>query len=136
MGATGSSFKTVDNVPGTLVAGTLVHSKSDGTYTNAAADGVATGISLGRDLSDIARSAICRRGTQVPLKLTSGFNPTVGAQVTIDDVTGLGKAAGSGVTGYNAIFATGRVGGSGANNGIDEDGNAVGVALIDFPGGL
>lgn len=136
MGATNSSFKNVDNVLGSLVAGTLVHSKSDGTYTNAAADGTAIGISLGKDLSAIGRTAVCRRGVGVPLKLTDGFDPTIGAQVTIDDTTGLGKAAGSGVTGYNAVFATGRVGGTGQNKGIDEDGNAVGVALIDLPGGV
>lgn len=136
LGTTKSSFKTVDNVPGTLAAGTVVHSKSDGTYTVAIADGSAIGVSLGRGLSDIARTAVVRRGTGVPIKLTAAFDPTIGTQVNISDTTGLAIAAGAGATAVNATYATGRVGGTGQNKGLDEDGNAVGVALIDFPGGL
>jgi hypothetical protein len=136
MGATSSSFKTVDNVPGAIAAGKVVHSKSDGTYTVAIADGVAIGVSLGRSLSDTNRTAVCRRGTGVPILLTSGLNPTIGTQVHIDDTLGIAKASGGGATGVNAVYATGRVGGSGQDKGIDEDGNAVGVAMIDFPGGL
>jgi hypothetical protein len=104
--------------------------KSDGTLSKAAADGEALGISLGKDLSDTDKIAIVRRGLKVPLLLTDSFEPTVGAQVTIDDVTGIGKAAGSGVTGVNATFA------SGVLTGIAEDGIEVDVALIDMPGGL
>lgn len=136
LGTTQSSFRTIENVPGDIAAGLCVHSKSDGTFTTALADGVGIGISAGKSLSDISRTAVVKRGTMVPLILTDGFNPTIGAQVTIDDVTGMGKAAGSGVTAYNAVFASGRVGGSGQNKGIQEDGTSVGVAYIDFPGGL
>lgn len=136
LGATKSSFKTVDNVKGSLAAGTLVRSKSDGTYTNAAADGAAIGVSLGKDLSDIGRTAVVRRGTGVPIKLTAEFDPTLGTQVNVSDTTGLAIASGAGATAINATYATGRVGGTGQNKGIDEDGNAVGVALIDFPGGV
>lgn len=136
LGTTQSSFKTVDNVPGVIAAGKVAHAKSDGTYTLAVADGVAVGVSLGRDLSDIGRSSIVRRGTGVPIILTAGLDPVIGAQVHIDDTLGIAKASGGGATGVNAIYATGRAGGTGVNNGLDEDGNAVGVAIIDFPGGL
>jgi hypothetical protein len=130
MGTTQSSDRTVDSKVGSLPAGTIVRLKSDGTLSKAAADGEALGISLGKDLSDTDKIAIVRRGLKVPLLLTDSFEPTVGAQVTIDDVTGIGKAAGSGVTGVNATFA------SGVLTGIAEDGTEVDVALIDMPGGL
>jgi hypothetical protein len=104
MGTTQSSDRTVDSKVGSLPAGTIVRLKSDGTLSKAAADGEALGISLGKDLSDTDKIAIVRRGLKVPLLLTDSFEPTVGAQVTIDDVTGIGKAAGSGVTGVNATF--------------------------------
>lgn len=136
LGTTQSSFKTVDNVPGTIAAGKVVHSKSDGTYTLAVADGAAIGVSVGEDLSDIGRTSVCRRGTGVPILLTAAFDPTIGTQVNVSDTTGLAIAAGAGATGVNAVYASGRVGGTGVNNGVDEDGNAVGVAIIDFPGGL
>jgi hypothetical protein len=136
LGTTQSSFKSVDNVPGTISAGKIVRSKSDGTYSIAAADGSPVGISLGKDLSDIGRTAVCRRGTLVPMVLTAAFDPAIGTQVHISDTTGLAIAAGAGATGMNATYATGRVGGTGVNNGLDESGTYVGVALIDFPGGL
>lgn len=136
LGTTNSSFKTVDNVPGVIAAGKVAHAKSDGTYTLAIADGVAVGVSLGRSLSDTSRSAICRRGTGVPILLTTGLDPVIGAQVNISDTTGIAAASGGGATAVNAVYASGRVGGTGVNNGLDEDGAAVGVAYIDFPGGL
>jgi hypothetical protein len=136
LGATNSSFKSVDNVPGTIAAGKVVHAKSDGTFTTAIADGVAIGVSVGKDLSDIGRTAVCRRGIGVPILLTAGLDPVIGTQVSIDDTLGVAKAAGAGATAVNAVYASGRVGGSGQNKGIDEDGNLVGVAYIDFPGGL
>src|SRR6476660_1729849 len=113
LGTTKSSFKTVENVPGVLAAGTVVRSKSDGTFTNAAADGSAIGVSVGKDLSDISRTAVCKKGTGVPIKLTAAFDPTIGTQVHISDTTGLAIASGAGATGMNATYATGRVGGTG-----------------------
>lgn len=136
LGTTQSSFKSVDNVPGSIAAGKVVHSKADGTYTTAIADGVAIGVSVGKDMSNIGRTAVCRRGIGVPILLTAGLDPVIGTQVNIDDTLGVAKASGAGATAVNAVYASGRVGGSGQNKGIDEDGNAVGVALIDFPGGL
>jgi hypothetical protein len=132
LGSTKSSHKEIINRagdPATFLAGLCVHLKSDGTLSLAAADGSKLGISLGRDLSDTKRTAIARKGLLVPIRLTNGLTPTVGAQVTISDTTG--KAASSG-TAVNAVYATSTL------TCYDEDGVAVadGCALIDFPGGL
>lgn len=132
MGATGSNIKEVDNRagdPATFQAGLCVHLKSDDTLSLASADGSKLGISLGRSLSDTKRTAICRKGVQVPIQVTNGFTPTVGAQVQISTTTG--KAVSSG-TAVNAVYvAVGKTG-------VGEDGNELAdpVALIDFPGGL
>lgn len=132
MGATGSNIKEVDNRagdPATFQAGLCVHLKSDETLSLASADGSKLGISLGRSLSDTKRTAICRKGVQVPIQVTNGFTPTVGAQVQISTTTG--KAVSSG-TAVNAVYvAVGKTG-------VGEDGNELAdpVALIDFPGGL
>jgi hypothetical protein len=132
LGATRSSIKEVDNKTGVIEAGYLVRLKSDGTISKAKSDGNALGISLGRDLSGVGFTSICRKGLLVPVRLKSGFTtPTVGAQCSIDDTTAEAIAyTGSGDTYVNAVYATGML------TGIDEDGNNVNVALIDFPGGL
>lgn len=130
MGSVAGTFKTVDSLKGLIAAGTVVRLKSDGTLSIAKADGNAIGISIGIDLSDSGYTAICRRGAKVPVLLTSAFTPTVGAQVCIDDVTGLAKAAGSGVTAVNATYETSTL------TGVLEDGTTANVALIDMPGGL
>lgn len=130
LGQTPSSAKEVDNLagnPATFLAGLCVHLKSDGTLSLASADGSKLGISLGKDLSDTQRVAICRKGLSVPILLTDAFTPTVGAQVQISTTTG--KAVSSG-TAVNASYA------SGVLTGIAEDGSEVNVALIDMPGGL
>lgn len=140
MGATGSSVKEVSNYKGSIEAGLAVRLKSDNTISVAAADGELLGISLGKDLSDIGRTAVCRKGLRVPVKLGSGFNPTIGAQVHISDTTGEAVTSGAGATGVNAVYATGRLGGSGQTGGVAEGASVptgtIGVALIDFPGGL
>lgn len=132
MGTTRSSVKEVDNRKGTIAAGLAVRLKSDDTIVVTSADGNLLGISLGKSLSDTARTAIVRKGLQVPIKLASGFsNPTVGGQVAVSDTTGEAKAyTGSGDTYVNAVYA------SGALTGVQEDGTEISVALIDFPGGL
>jgi len=132
MGATQSSVKEVTNEKGSIEAGLAVRLKSDGTLSVAKSDGELLGISLGRDLSDIGRTAICRKCLRVPVKLATGFDPTVGAVVNISDTTGEAVASGQGATAVNAVYATGRLSGGG----IGEDGQTKGVALIDFPGGL
>jgi hypothetical protein len=132
MGSTKSSYKVVDSKKGVIAAGTAVRLKSDDTIVVTSADGSLLGISLGKDLSDIGYTSICRKGVGVPVLLTAEFNPTVGAQVHISNTTGLAIASGGGATGVNAVYASGRL----TNGGVAEDGSAVGVALIDFPGGL
>lgn len=135
MGSSQSSAKEVTNHKGTIEAGIAVRLKSDDTLSIAQADGELLGISFGKDLSDIGRTAICRKGLRIPMKLTVGFNPTIGAPVAISDTTGLAKAyTGTGDRYVNAVYATGRMSG----NGINETNQAadVGVALIDFAGGL
>jgi hypothetical protein len=128
LGATKSSFRVVDNKAGVIPAGKIVRLKSDNTIVITAADGSPLGISLGRDLSNTSRTAICRKGTQVPILLTAAFTPTIGAQVLVSDTTGI--AVTSGGTAMNAVYS------SGVLTGIDEDGAEANVALIDFPGGL
>ena len=132
MGSTQSRVKEVENRagdPATLKAGLAVHLKSDGTITLAEADGSLLGISLGRSLSDTKRVAIARKGLRVPILLTNGLTPVIGAQVEISTTTG--KAA-SGGTGVNAVYVTSTL------TAYDEDGVAItdGAALIDFQGGL
>lgn len=132
MGTTYSNHREVENRagdPATFLAGLCVHQKSDGTISLAAADGSKLGISLGRSQSDTKRTAICRKGLKVPILLTNGFTPTVGAQVQISTTTG--KAVSSG-TAVNAVYASSTL------TAYDEDGNAItdGAALIDFQGGL
>lgn len=129
MGNTSSSFKTIDNRAGVIAAGLAVRLKSDDTISVAEADGSLLGISVGKSLSDTSRTAVCRRGTRVPIQVTTSFNPTIGAQVKIDATSG--KASTDG-TGTNAIYA------SQALTMIAEDGTetAAACALIDMPGGL
>jgi len=134
MGAVGSNHREVTNKKGSIAAGIAVRQKSDGTISTALADGSLLGISLGKDLSNTDRTAICRDGLNVPVKLASGFtNPAIGAQVAIDDTTGEAVAyTGSGNSYVNATYA------SGAKTRIDEDGTetATGAAYIDMQGGL
>jgi len=130
LGATQSTMKVVTNAAGSIPAGKIVRQKSDGTISLAAADGSPLGISIGKELSDISRTAICRAGLAVPVLLTSAFTPTLGAQVNISDTTGIAIASGAGATAVNAVYA------SGVLTGVLEDGTTANVALIDFPGGL
>lgn len=132
MGSGQSKTKTVDNYagdPATFKAGLCVHQKSDGTLSLAAADGSKLGISMGRSLSDTKRTAVARKGLRIPILLTNGFTPTVGAQVQISTTTGKAVASGTAV---NAVYV------SGVMTAYDEDGVAIadGAALIDFQGGL
>ena len=132
MGMTRSSFRHVESKLGAIAAGLLVRLKSDDTLSIAKADGEALGVSLGKDLSNVGYTAICKSGTQVPIALTASFTPTIGAQVYVSDTTGLAIASGAGATGINAVYV------SGALTRINEDGTetAAGVALIDMAGGV
>lgn len=134
LGDTGSSHRSVDSLKGSIEAGKAVRLKSDGTLSLALADGGLQGISLGKDSSNAGRTSIVRKGLRVPILLTAAFNPTVGAQVHISDTTGVAIASGAGATGTNATYATGRL--SGGAIGEDGAAHSLGVAYIDFPGGL
>lgn len=134
MGQNNSNIKEVDNKlgdPASFPAGLAVRLKSDDTLSLTSTDGVLLGVSMGRSLSNTLRVAICRKGVDVPLITTSGFTPTVGAQVMISNSTG--KAVTSGGTNVNAVYKKVSL------TGIDEDGNAIAndtISLIDFVGGL
>lgn len=132
MGSTQSNIKEVDNKKGVIAAGLAVRLKSDDTISVAAADGNLLGISLGKDLSDISRTSIARKGVDVPILLTNGFTPVIGAQVNISDTTGKAGTAGAGFTAVNAIYK------SAVLSAVDEAGAAIadGAAKIDFIGGL
>lgn len=132
LGTTRGNLKEVGNRKGVIAAGTAVRLKGDGTISTASADGGLLGISVGKDLSDIGRTAIAYKGIGVPVELTAAFTPTVGAAVGIDNVTGKAKAIGAGVTTVNAVYTTLL-----SDGGLAEDGvTLVPCALIDFPGGL
>ena len=132
MGMTRSSFRHAEPKKGSITAGLLVRLKSDDTISTAKTDGEALGISLGKDLSNIGYTSIVKSGTAVPIALTASFTPAIGAQVQVDDVTGAAKAAGTGVTGINAVYVSGPL------TRINEDGTetANDVALIDMPDGV
>ncbi len=129
MGNIRSSYKEIVNRAGSVAAGLAVYLHSDETIDTTAASGGLLGISVGRSQSDTARTAICRKGLEVPILLTNGFTPVIGAQVQISTTTG--KAVTSG-TAVNAIYKSAVLACK------DEDGATVsdGCALIDFQGGL
>lgn len=129
MGNIQSSFKEIVNRLGVVAAGLAVYVHSNESIDTTAASGGLLGVSVGRSLSDTSRTAICRKGLKVPILLTNGLTPVIGAQVQISTTTG--KAVSSG-TAVNAIYATSTL------SAVDEDGAAIsdGCALIDFQGGL
>jgi hypothetical protein len=132
MGSTESNIREVTNRAGTVPAGVACRLKSDGTLSLAKADGSLLGVSVGKSLSDIAWTSIARAGVKVPLKLTNGFTPVLGAQVHISDTTGLAAASGAGATGVNAHYSSAKL------TCIEEDGTEFtdGCAYVDFIGGL
>ena len=147
MGSTLSNVKEVSNwvsKSGTPIAAGLaviLENVGEGQLSLDTSEGSLVGISLGKDLSDTNRTSVCRKGLKVPVQLKTGYNPSIGDPVAIEDDTGLARAyTGSGDRYVNAVFASGRIGGSGATGGVAEgattDTGTVGVALIDFPGGL
>lgn len=135
MGSTSSNIKTVINKKGTVAAGIACHLKSDGTASVLKSDGTIIGISLGKDLSNTDKIAIATKGLGVPVQLKASFDPIIGAVVLIDNTSGLATGDGTN-TAVNAVYASGRIGGTGVNGGQQEDGTTVGAAFIDFPGGL
>lgn len=132
MGAVKSSFRVIDDVPGSLAAGLVACAKSDGTYTTASADGATVGVSVGSSLSNNGRMALCREGLGVPVQVGGG-TPAIGAQVAVSNTTGKTvDYTGSGNRYVNAFFTSAKL----TNGGILEDGSLCDIAFIDFPGGL
>ncbi len=129
LGNVQSSHKEIDNRSGAVAAGLAVYLHSNSGINTTAAAGALMGVSAGRSLSDTSRTAIVRKGLNVPILLDSGLTPVVGTQVQISTTTG--KAVISG-TAVNAVYK------SAVLACVDEDGAAVtdGCALIDFQGGL
>lgn len=139
LGTTRSSHKEVTNLKGAAViaAGLAVRLKDDGTPVSATGSGVGAlfGVSLGGDLSDTGRTAICRKGLGVPLKITSGVTIAPGETVYIVDATGEGhNGAAGGRTATAAVYASAKY----ASGGIAEGASvgSVDYAFIDMPGGL
>jgi len=144
MGSKESSGGEITNYPSVsnsvVEAGCAVILESSGSVSKDTSEGNLVGISMGKDLAHTNRTVVCRKGLRVPLKLEVGFNPTIGAQVAIKDDTGTGKAyTGTGDRYVNAVYASGRLSTlntGGIAEGDTNDDGTVGVALIDFPGGL
>jgi hypothetical protein len=132
MGNTGSTSREIDNRKGTILAGLAVRLKSDDTISVAAADGNLLGVSAGKDLSGVGRTAVVRKGLRVPVRLASGATPAIGAQAYVSDTTGEFGETGSGFTAVNAVYVSAEL------IRVDEDGTevAAGAAYIDMPGGL
>lgn len=132
LGTTPSNVKDVASYKGEIAAGKLVRLKSDGTISTAKADGAPLGVSLGRDLSNAGYTAIVCEGRNVPVLLTAGFTPTLGAGVYISDTTGMAKASATDSTAVNATF-TGLL----SDGALSEDGlSTPAAALITFAMGL
>ena len=137
MGATKTSAKEVSNFPtvsgSTVEAGLACILESSGKISLDTSEGQLVGISLGKDLSDTGVTAVCRKGIGVLVKLKSGFTPTIGAAVAIENDTGLARAyTGSGDRYVNAVYSSSKLSASA----IGEDGVNKDAAYIDFPGGL
>lgn len=131
MGTTYGNIKEIGNRKGTVAAGLGCRLKSDGTVTTASADGQLVGISVGKDLSDTNKVAVCYKGVGVPVKLASGATPAVGGIVYINNTTGEIQSANTSATTTAAVFS--RLLSDGA---VDESTATITAALIDFPGGL
>lgn len=130
LGGTQSSFRKVTSHVGSIEAGLIVRQKSDGTLSVAKADGEILGVSLGKDLSNAGRTAVCRAGLKVPVQITAAQTPALGAAVNVSDTTGKTAASGAGATAYKGSYS------SAVLTGIKEDGTTVDVVLVDMPGGL
>ena len=142
LGSTGSSEKEVTNFKSksetVVAAGLACILESDNTVSKDTSAGSLVGISLGNDLVDTKRTVVVRKGLRVPVQLKTGFNPVIGATVAIEDDTGLARAyTGTGDRYVNAVFSSARIGTTGGiAEGSSTDTGTIGVAFIDFPGGL
>ncbi len=127
LGSTESGVRVVDDHAGAVDAGKFVVLTSANALSNTLSAGSLIGVSLGADLSDISRSAVCRKGLKVPVLIGDGFTPDIGAQVQVHATDGTAVASGTAV---NAVYASSTL------TGVKEDGTTHNVALIDMQGGL
>lgn len=143
LGATNSSARDVsrhDSDPDTFKAGLAVRLASTGALVLEKASGELIGVSLGKDLSDIKKTAVARTGLGVPIQITGAGEEeddysyaVIGEPVWIDDATGKANVEDDGdvtTTISAAVYA------SGVLDGVAEDGTLVKCILIDMPGGL
>jgi hypothetical protein len=140
LGSTLSSDRHVNDIesdPATFFAGHAVRLKSDGKLSLAKVDGGFYGVSLGKSLSDIKYTSVCRAGSAVPIILTDDEDDYAyvvkGQKVWIDDVTGHAQAEAGGdidSTLSDAVYVSGPL------DGVRENGQIIKVALIDMVGGL
>jgi hypothetical protein len=141
MGTTQSTFRDgvscYNEDPATFPAGTVVRLASTGALSVTKADGNYLGISLGKSLSDTAKTAILKAGSRVPILLTDDSAEYAyvvpGLPVYIDDVTGLANIVDDAevtTTISSAMYVSGPL------TAILEDGTEGMCALIDMVGGL
>lgn len=74
MGATQSSDKEASiyaSDPASFPAGRAVRLNSSGALSLASGDGQLIGVSLGKSLSDVTKTSVCRAGHRVPLELAA-----------------------------------------------------------------
>lgn len=134
LGSHGSSDFDASNEPGdpaTFKAGLVVCRKNDGSLSLAAADGSKIGVSMGRTLSDVTKTSVCRSGNKIPVQITDedGFDYVViGQPLEVSATTGKAVSDGD---------ATGAIYASGPMKGIDPiTKEEIDVALVDMGGGL
>jgi len=88
LGGKQSSVAEIGNRKGTVLAGTAVRQKSDGTMSTISTDGRLIGISMGRDLSDAGFTSIAYRGEAIPVLLGAAFTPTIGTDTELSEGNG------------------------------------------------
>lgn len=71
-GTVGSSDRVISQEaanPANFPAGRVVRGKSDGSISLSSSDGYLKGVSLGVDMSDTSKTAVCKAGNDVPIAL-------------------------------------------------------------------
>lgn len=121
----------VESVPGSIKAGYAVRKNTTtGAYQVASSGaGPILGISMGKSPGNAGTFGLCHSSPKVALRIKSGFTPTVGTQVNIDNTTGEAAASGGGATAISAVYLS-------LKDGIDEEtGESVDVAIVDLTNG-
>ena len=106
LGSTESSDRYVENFnsdPATFPAGTAVRLSSGGVLS--LSSGGLVGVSVGKSLSDHKKTAVCRAGSKVPVRLT---DDSVKASATIQDLTYTAKVPGVAGDDITIIYVDGK----------------------------